>query len=160
MKKIVVLFLAFMLISLSGCLWDSEQTFEEDGVSITLTDEYEVETSGYSGFSLVLVSSFAAILANVEAKSDFTEVYTLDEYTNLVLTQTSNPSSVTKYSEDDVVFNYATYEAESDGVIYKYLLVTKTSDTNYLTCNFAVQKSKFDKFYEDFLEAAKTITLE
>ena len=157
MKKIYVALLITALFILSGCsLLGGKKTFTENGVSVKLDRVYRSVTKDFTGFNMVLEGPNSVFMANIEAKSDFTVDYTLSQYTNLVLTGRSH-SDIEHYTEGDIEFYYCTYEGEAEGILFKYLLVTKMNDDNYMTCNFYSPKSKFDNFYDKFLEAAQTI---
>lgn len=145
-------------IYLEDFFGDQPKDFSDDGMSITLTEEFSALE--YEGFTQCYEGKQAAVMALKEAFSQTPELknYTVEEYGRLVLRANS-------MDEDDLVVNgglvYFTYVGTAEGgKEYFYLAaVYKGSDGCWLI-QFAAPESLRDEYEPKFLQWAASVTIE
>jgi len=145
----------FCLIFLAGC--SQSQTFKSGDGLITITAAKEFKQVDDARFNICLESKDKIITGIKEAPGpSFPAASSLRDYTLLVKSGRES-SEISLYDKGGVVFDYFDYEFSTDGKAFKYLAVTKKSDTSFYLFNFGCEKKNFDKFEKQFMDWAKTI---
>jgi len=140
-----------------GLIKPSEKTFTAEGMTITLTDEFEREKDT-AGFTLCYVSRDVAVMALRESSAyiaDF-DLLTL-EYYRQVLTESSG--------EDITLRDFGgipgfTYEADIDGEMFTYYGFVYKTDKDFWMIQIAVQSKKTAKYEEQIIKWAGSVTFE
>lgn len=168
MKKLIAISLALILaLSLCACgggelvsdLLDKEpesKTFEVNGMSITLTDEFrETEMEGKDACYL---TDSVGVVVTSEAYSAFTDIgyeiddITLEQYAEWVLIAGGYSDSEVKEKDGIVYFIY------DGGNNFTYYGCVFKAEENFVTVNFYTTSSEFDSMEDTFAEWAQTIT--
>lgn len=141
---------------LNGCASTPSKTFEKDGIKIIATTEF-VEKD-YLSLNLYLESPDKIITALRESPNIYFPITkTLRDYTNAVLTANMISSDITLYDENGIVFDYFTYTKTVESYNYKYLGVTKKSESYFYLFNFCCEEKNYQNFSSKFLDWAKLI---
>jgi hypothetical protein len=159
LKRTVALILfAFVLFSFAACNNITEEVFEKEGFSITLTSEYrEREFENYFvGYDSknVLVTVIKEPFSALEGFED----YPLAQYADLMKQNCTKdnvtPSEITE-ADGVTYFEYSFFNKE--GASYKYLTAMYKGDDAFWTVQFATAISDYEGFKIQLLEFAKSV---
>ncbi len=159
MKKIIALFMcALILVSLASCNNITQEVFEKDGFSITLTSEFlEKEYENYF-VSYDSKNILVAVIKEPFSALEGLEDYTLGRYADLMklncTKDTITPSDVTE-TDGVTYFEYSFFNKE--GTSYKYLTAMYKGDDAFWTVQFATPLSEYEGFKIQILEFAKSV---
>lgn len=144
------------LFGIAGCA--SAKTFEKAGMQITLTSKFTEKE--YISMTAYYESADAIVTVVKESFTDVAsaglEINTLDEYTDVVLSNNGLNSS--KLTRENQEYIYFTYEKSVSGKDFYYLATTHKSSDAYWLIQFACVKDKKEQFTETFLGYADSIT--
>lgn len=134
------------------------QTFEADGVSITLNDSFwESELEGYD---VCCESMDSTVVALKESFADFPEAeeYTIDEYAQLVIKNTANGAltDINVQHKDDLTYFVYDHTDEYYNDYTSYVCVYKTDDAFWIV-SFAAYKEDFEEYLPLFENWAKSV---
>ncbi len=131
------------------------KTFTSAGMSITLTEAFDVEAD--ANFDVCYVSNGEAVMVNRERLSaeDMADI-TLYQYCAAVIEVFEEEAS--PRSEDGLT--YFEYEINSDGTNYRYLVVVYKSTDAFWTVQFGTTKGDFEEMRPTMMEWAKSVTFE
>ena len=154
----IVLLLSLCLALLCGCSAEPE-TFSKDGVSITLTSQFEeLEQEGcvavygsHSEAVMIQKEEFAA-LAEIGIHKDSTT----EDYANAVIRANDLSESTVEERDGIVCF---TYTAKSGLKTYTYLATAHKSEDAFWLIQFSTSDKKFEEKESTFLSYAKSIVL-
>ncbi|VEU80166.1 hypothetical protein [Haploplasma axanthum] len=160
MRKIVVVMLTLILgLSLTGCFGSKEKEFEGTGLKVTLDSSFS--KIDVISFQLALQSKDHLFMENREAKSSLPGISNLDEYYNVLLSNTNGSGQNEEKDEDgNIKFIYGYYTASNDGQNFGYMLVVFEGEDHYYVVNFAGFEKDLEKNKTKFLKWAKTIVVE
>lgn len=169
MKKAVRIFLIILVlltvISCTACSKGEPKTFSDDGISITLTDEFEKKSiDGHH--TLYYESKDAVVIVTKEPFSMFadgqiSQYSPLSDYTRLVLSNNQLTAEiVTKEG-----YEYFTYEREVETEAFfisktrrfTYLAVTYKSDSAFWLVQFACESDDFSSKQATFFAYADSV---
>ena len=163
MKKRVLGIGAFVVACLSSVLMlagcgVTEKTFSsDDGISVTLTSEFQ--EFSVSGYSLSLSTADEAFLAEKVAfnTQGTDENWTEQEYAQAVVDSNSldTMSDVFVDGERNLVYFY--YTNFSQGNNFYYLAVAKKGTDAFWLCQFSCYETKAEEYKTQFLDWATTI---
>lgn len=163
MKKKILGIGAFVVACLSSVLMlagcgTTEKTFSsDDGISITLTNEFQ-EYSMY-GYSLALSTADKAFLAEkvVFNTQGTDENWTEQEYAQAIVDSNSldTMSDVFVDGERNLVYFY--YTNVSQGNNFYYLAVAKKGTDAFWLCQFSCYETRAEAYKTQFLDWATTI---
>ena len=135
------------------------KVFTENGMSITLTDEFkQVQMENYTN------SYDSAEVAVFALKEDFAlvdgfENYTLEQYGNLVLQNNNLSSSELKNVDGLTRFEYESTNSDTKDTYKYFAFVYKSNDAFWLV-QFATLTENADDYNAQIVEWAKTISFE
>lgn len=159
MRRIVALILlALTIVTLSSCNNITDEVFEKDGFSITLTSEF-IEKQ-YENYFVSYDSKNVAVFVIKEPFSALEgfEDYTLGRYADLMKKNCTKdnvtPSEITE-ADGVTYFEYSFFNKE--GVSYKYLTAMYKGDDAFWTVQFATPISEYEGFKLQILEFAKSV---
>lgn len=159
MKRIVALItFAFMLFSFAACNNITDEVFEKDNFSITLTSEFmEKEYENYF-VSYDSKNILVAVIKEPFSALEGFENYTLAQYADLMKLNCTKdnitPSDVTE--KDGVTyFEYSFFN--KDGNSFKYFTAIYKGDDAFWTVQFATPLSDYEGFKIQILEFAKSV---
>lgn len=157
MKKIIVSLLLSAILLLAGCT-AKPRTFSANGLSITLTEDFE--NSGYSSYSAAYASDdvFAVTL-----KEDF--VYfeklpsSLTEYAEILRDANQLDADITE-KDGLVYYTYDIYDIDTQELSdVFYVFVYQTEDA-FWSVQFAVDADAIEKQQENIFTYAKSVSFE
>lgn len=153
----LALLICVTAVALCGC-FDSEKEFSKAGMTITLTSSFVekeiVSQTAYYESTTSIVTVLKESFSSVSGLSN----YTLDQYTNAVLTANKLKTEITKY-EDKEYYSF-TYEKELNGKDYYYFATTFKGPDAFWLIQFACTTSNKDKFQDKFVKWADSVTFE
>ena len=134
------------------------KTFTDSGISITLTNEFELKEM--EKFTVSYDSKNVAVMVLKEDFSlvDGLESYTLEQYANLLL-KTNDRSAKLKNIEGLTVFEYE-YTNPSTENTYKYFSFVYKSDDAFWLVQFATLTELEDEYESKIIEWAKSVSFE
>lgn len=160
--KVLVFLIAFVLCIALGFatafLLEAEpQSFESNGMSITLTDEfYESEVDGYT----FCYESYDTVVLGLREGFDLAEGFencTLDEYADLIIENNGIDQSVEVQHRDGVTyFEYVWTNPDSDVNYVYYTAVYKSTDA-FWQIQFIADEENYDGLLPEFEKYAKSI---
>ncbi|MGL5514158.1 MAG: hypothetical protein ACRDBM_13105 [Sporomusa sp.] len=162
MKKIVTVVSVFLMLAclvLTGCsTQDQAQTFEKDGMTITLTDQFTEKD--YASYTVCYESSESLVVALKESFTLFEQVgvstdISLVEYGELVMSSNNFEATI----EETENITYFTYEKQVNGEDYTYMATLHRGADAYWLIQFACETKNFEKLQSQFIDWAKTITV-
>lgn len=169
MKKIILLFmLVIMAVTLSACSTRTRE-ISENGISVTLPTSFK--KSKADNAQIYYVSKNAMFMGNRFNKEDYPSTirYSAGDHqafadhlrNDNLLNYNGKPAdySYLETSNDGSSFAYTYYDNTVDNVEYTYMLVVKVEKYFYVF-NFASLKKDFEKYKDDFMTYAKTISVE
>lgn len=149
--------LAF-IFALAGCSFfqAKEKTFEKAGMSITLTSEF-VEKEIVSQ-TVYYESRSVIVMALKEEFSAYPGVadYSLERYTNMTIS--GNNLDAQYQQREGQNYLYFSYQRSSSGKTFYYLATTHKMSDAFWLIQFACVAEDKDKYSEQFLQWADTIT--
>ena len=162
---IIVISLAILVGAVGGALIgvsifsekkSTPKTFTNDGMSITLSDEFKENDVG--GYTAVYDSKKVAVFV---LKEDFTfvegfENYTLEQYAKLVITSNNLGDPEVKTVDGLTVFEYEYKNTENNNT-YKYFSYVYKADDAFWLVQFAVRDNAVDKYEAKIEEWAKSV---
>ena len=158
----VAVLVGLMMGCLSGCSLSSldddvkAKTFSEEGMTITLTDEFSSFDAG--NFTVGFQSRNAMVLGLKEEftlKEGFAD-YTLEEYGNLVLTNNKLEFCELNSAEGLTFFEYL-YTDPDSAVDYRYFsCVYKTEDAFWLV-HFITEEKSLGVYADQIVTWAKSV---
>lgn len=153
-----VVSLIIAVFSIAGCgLFDaSPKDFEKAGMKITLTDDfYEKsmlsQTAYYESQKAIVVA-----LKEEFTMADGLSEWTLDHYTSVTMSGNKLQAETHQRFEKD--YMYFSYEKSVSGKDFYYLATTHKSGDAFWLIQFACEQSDKDKYTEQFLTWADSIT--
>ena len=159
MKRIVALILfAVTVFTFTACNNITDEVFEKEGFSITLTSEflekeYENYFASYDSKNILTVV-IKEPFSSLEGSAD----YTLDRYAELMKASCTKdnitPSEIVK-ADGVTYFEYSAFNKEKAS--YKYLTAMYKGDDAFWTVQFAVALSDYEGFKLQILEYAKSV---
>lgn len=170
MKKFLCLLLVILSFGLASCGTDSTKTFTKEGITVTLTNNYHEQKS--EDFPVFYASKKAAFIGNKENLADFVDYDFSDKenpayYGNFVLVANNLQFEGNQAAKFQNMKNnngqysaYTIYDAEGNGVAYRYLMVVMLGKDYAYCMNFSTARSEFVNYQEKFMEFAKTICVE
>lgn len=160
MKSVLKVFLlvAVCLGLLCGCS-ATPQEFSKDGVSITLTSQFEELTQ--EGCVAVYGSRSEAVMIQKEEFSMLAEIginenSTVEDYANAVIEANGLSDSTVEERDGIVCF---TYTAKSGMKTYAYLATAHKTEDAFWLIQFSTTDKKFEEKEASFLSFAKSIVL-
>ena len=159
MKKIIALLMcALTLVTLSSCNNITDEVFEKDGITITLTSEF-IERS-YENYYVSYDSKNIAVFVIKEPFSALKglENYTLSEYAELMklnCTKDGNLPNDVAVIDGVTYFEYSFFN--KDGTSYKYFTAMYKGDDAFWTVQFASPLSGYEGFRAQIVEFAKSV---
>lgn len=161
MKKIVLIILsAVLLLSAVSCtdlLKPQEKVFSSNGMSITLTTEFN--EASIEGYTVCYESKDVAVFILKEAFSlqAGLENQTVDYYAELVrnANMSKAPGEIKKYNG----LTYLEYDHlnEEKGVTYRYFTTMFKGTDAFWLVQFACDKNEFADKRQDFINWANTV---
>lgn len=158
---IVAAILGFAIGILNSGLLSQDQgepaTFTEKGMTITLTDAFEMTT--YDGFDVCYESREAVVFALKESFSlaEGLENYTLAEYGGLII-EGNGMTGVELQTADGLTwFEYSYEDSETDDAYFYYAVIYKTDDAFWMI-QFAAEQSQREEYAPLFAEWAKSVS--
>ena len=167
-KGLIILCAAFIVGSIVGYAvglniisgWKVEpKVFLDNGMSITLTDEFEqAEIENYTNsYDSAEVVVFA--LKEEFALADGFETYTLEQYRDLVLQNNNLSLSRMKNIDGLTGFEYESTNSDTKDTYKYFAFVYKTNDAFWLV-QFATLAENADDYGAQIVEWAKTVSFE
>ncbi len=159
MKKILALLMcALILVSLAACNNITDEVFEKDGFSITLTSEFAEKA--YENYFVCYDSKNIAVFVLKESFSSLEgfENYSLTEYADLMklnCTKDGNTPSDITVVEGVTYFEYSFFNKEGES--YKYFTALYKGDDAFWTVQFASPLSGYEGFKAEMIEFAKSV---
>jgi len=162
MKKLfaTISCIALMFTANACSLFQQDEVFTGSGITITLTSAFtEKETVTVP---LYLESMDHIFMGMRESKSSINGigVYTLSDYIDAVLDANGKTADTISYDQDDVTFYYAYYSSTVDSIEYGYMMVCMVGESYFYTMNFGCLNKNLEDNKEQYLDWAKTITVE
>ena len=169
MKKTVKIFsiilTLLLVVSCSACAKGEPKTFSDDGISVTLTDEFEKKSiDGHH--TLYYESKDAVVIVTKESFGLFSgtqisQYSHLSEYTKLVQTNNQLTAEVAVTEK----YEYFTYEREVETEVlfisktrhFTYLAVTYKSSSAFWLVQFACESDDFDSKKAEFFAYADSV---
>ena len=162
---IIVISLAILVGAVGGALIGvsifsekkaTPKTFTNEGMSITLSDEFKENDVG--GYTAVYDSKKVAVFV---LKEDFTfvegfENYTLEQYAKLVITSNNLGDPEVKTVDEVAIFEYEYKNTENNNT-YKYFSYVYKADDAFWLVQFAVRDNAVDKYEAKIEEWAKSV---
>lgn len=137
-----------------------EKTFSNEGVTITLTDEFSEKMIGgkvaYYESETVKVTQMQETFTALEEAGIPTDI-TLQRYVQAVINKNKLKDSKLRL-EGELV--YYTREETLYNRDYKYMTVVYKSADGFWSITFGVRKEKYDGCRDDFLKWASSVTIE
>ena len=132
------------------------KTFTNEGMSITLSDEFKENDVG--GYTAVYDSKKVAVFV---LKEDFTfvegfENYTLEQYAKLVITSNNLGDPEVKTVDEVAIFEYEYKNTENNNT-YKYFSYVYKADDAFWLVQFAVRDNAVDKYEAKIEEWASSV---
>ena len=161
MKKKVLYLLILLIIGVTGCslLEPEEKNFKNNGVSITLTDDFTekdlVSTTVYFESMDAIVTGLKEEFNTLEA-AGLTKDSTIEDYAKAVTTNNQKDSEIK--TEDGLT--YFTYTSDVNGKTYFYMATMYKSSDAFWLFNFACDSSDQEKFEGTFKTWAKSVKFE
>lgn len=161
MKKKVLYLLILLILGVTGCalLEPEEKTFKDNGMSITLTDEFTekdlVSTTVYFESMDAIVTGLKEEFSTLEA-AGLTKDSTVEDYAKAVTTNNQKDSEIK--TEDGLT--YFTYTSDVNGKTYFYIATVYKSNDAFWLFNFACDSSDQEKFESTFKTWAKSVSFE
>ena len=152
---LLVTLVCSLLLCSCNLLTESEKTFTDSGMTITLTSGFEKNEQ--DGFTVTYASSKIVVFALKEDFTNFDADTTLEEYADLVLA--ANQLTDTTVTTENGLTSF-TYESEVDGVSYSYLATVHEGEDAFWLIQFATKTNDFEANKEAIITYAKSITLE
>lgn len=154
----IVLLLSLCLALLCGCSAEPE-TFSKDGVSITLTSQFDeleqegcVAVYGSRNEAVMLQREDFASLASI----GITEASTTKEYAEAVI-RVNELTDVTVEERDGIIC--FTYTAKSGNTTYSYLATAHKGADAFWLIQFSSTEKKFAEKEAGFLTYAKSVVI-
>ncbi len=146
------------IFAFAGCSFFQvqEKTFEKEGMSITLNTSFvEKEIEGQT----VYYESLKAIATAL--KEEFTMLagladYSLEKYTDLTIS--GNQLSAKAEYREGHDYMYFSYQKNVSGNTFYYLATTHKMSDAFWLIQFACLADEKDKYFEQFLSWADTVT--
>lgn len=166
-KSVVIILVAILVGVAIGVLrnldFASGKTFNADGMSITLTDNFSEEDA--MGFTQCYSSNDAVVMIVKEkfAAFDGLEEFTLDEYIDAVIANMDTDALEGDFetkTEDDLVYIEYTYEDPADDTEYRYFSFFYKTDDAFWIVEFAIMEKSTSKLKDDVFEWASSVTFE
>ncbi len=155
----VCVVIVLTMCTLASCGSEAkEKTFENAGLSITLTDAfYEKELVSQTCYYESSSSAFVALKEDFSLFEDagISTDMTLEEYAQLAIENNQLSSEVVKEG-DLVTFSY---ERSSSGKDFTYFAVVKKGSDAFWLCQFFCEKKDAEKFKPQFIQWANTISV-
>lgn len=159
-RKGIIVFVACIILGVIIGLLPSilskpeAKTFTSDGMTITLTDEFNKEY--FENFTVCYTSEKIAVFALREGFFDYGvdySGYTLEEYGEAVLEVNDLDCEI---KETDGL-TYFEYSGMSNGEEYGFFAVLFKADDAFWMIQFSAEQKNMEKYKPDFIEWANTI---
>lgn len=136
------------------------KTFSEEGLSITLTNEFS--EAGLGNYTASYGSSEAVVLT---LKESFTlmeglEDYTLAEYGELIIEANGMAGSVMLQERDGLPYFTYKYTNPETKDVFDYTIVLFKSDDAFWSVQFATPESKSEAYEQHIFQWAASVTFE
>lgn len=167
-KTGVIIMVAAILIGLVGGFLGGTravstvkpQTFSEEGLSITLTNEFS--DAGLGNYTASYGSSEVVVLT---LKESFTlmeglEDYTLAEYGELIIEANGMAGSVMLQERDGLPYFTYKYTNPETNDVFDYTIVLFKSDDAFWSVQFATPESKSEAYEQRIFQWAASVTFE
>lgn len=160
--KILSLCLAFVVVAacFAGCGSPKEKSFSKEGLTITLTDEFE-EKALVDALTASYMSDYCLVTTLKEDFSLFSEAgLSTDisdrEYLDMVI----QSNSIDREREETDGFYTVTFEKEIQKQDITYLAVALKGSDAFWLVQFACPTDTFEDLRPQFIKWAKTVTVE
>ncbi len=155
MKKIFISLLLALAMLLCACGSAAEKAFSENGIAITLTEDFTYEPydnceacfKSKDVTAYVFKQDFSAVLG--------LEILSVKDYCDAIAGLNSAASEV---KEEDGLVYYEYTSTGSDGTEYRNISFAFKGSTEFYTLQFSAKASRFEKLSDDFFKYAKTFS--
>lgn len=155
----LVLFVA-LTFSLTACFGPKAKEFSGSGITIELTEEFNVQETVLAPLYLVSVKHIFTGMREAKSELSGYGISNLSQYIQAVLTNNNKTGTIYDDTFDDITFKYAYYNATVDGTEYGYMLIVMEGSNHFYSMNFGCLAKDLDNNKDIYLEWAKTITVE
>lgn len=162
MKKLfaVITCFAFLFTANACALFQDEEIFTGSGITITLTSAFTQKETVAVPFYLESMDHIFMGMRETKTSVQSVGVSNLEDYIDAVLDANSKSTDVYSYDQDGVTFYYAYYSSTVDGVDYGYMMICMVGESYYYTMNFGCLDKNLENNKAQYLDWAKTITVE
>jgi hypothetical protein len=146
----------------AGCAKEAK-TFNKDGISVTLTDEFYEKD--YVSANIYLESAKNIFIGIKESFSDLNSVgiystSTESQYAQVILNQNVLEEEILTNTQNDITLTYIVYQKTVSEKDFTYLAVFKKGAQYFYMLQFACETKNYSDTENQFLEWARTITVE
>jgi len=161
MKKFMILMLCMISIfALTGCdlFGPKEEDFTGSGITITLTEDFEMQQTVMYPFYLVSLDHIFMGMRESKSSLNAYSINTLQEYADAVMTNGGHDGETTNQSDaDGTTYIYAYYTATVEDIEYGYMLVCMESSTYFYSMNFGCLEKDLEDSKTQYHKWADTI---
>lgn len=157
MKKFVLCMIIVCAMLLCSCGAAAEKSFSENGISITLTDDFAYEK--YDNCDACFKSDKVTVYVFSQDFADVMgmEILSAKQYAEAIASLNDSASEVT---EKDGLAYYEYTSNGIDGTVYKNISFAFKGGSEFYTLQFSAKEKDFSKLHDSFFTYAATFTFE